>query len=145
MKNFFYKGIDLNGKEISGYLLAEDKFIAENIINNKGIIIEKIVNEDNSITIQNDGNGITIKKHEKEKIYIPQLIFGELLTSSNYKKDEWCDTVDGLYWRFVEKNINFFKSNPRLAVMTRSLEKMNKERKKNIFKKAEIFIKENTL
>ena len=27
--------------------------------------------------------------------------------------------------------------------MTRSLEKMNKERKKDIFKKAEIFIKEN--
>ena len=45
-------------------------------------------NEDNSITVLNDGNGITIKKHEKEKIYIPQLIFGELLTSSNYKKDE---------------------------------------------------------
>ena len=44
MKNFFYKGIDLNGKEISGYLLAEDKSIAENILNNKGIIIEKIVN-----------------------------------------------------------------------------------------------------
>ena len=32
MKNFFYKGIDLNGKEISGYLLAEDKSIAENIL-----------------------------------------------------------------------------------------------------------------
>ena len=31
MKNFFYKGIDLNGKEISGYLLAEYKYIAENI------------------------------------------------------------------------------------------------------------------
>ena len=68
-----------------------------------------------------------------------------MLKMSNYKKDEWCDTVDGLYWRFVEKNINFFKTNPRLAVMTRSLEKMNKERKKDIFKKAEIFIKENTL
>ena len=68
-----------------------------------------------------------------------------MLKMSNYKKDEWCDTVDGLYWRFVEKNINFFKANPRLAVMTRSLEKMNKERKKDIFKKAEIFIKENTL
>ena len=68
-----------------------------------------------------------------------------MLKMSNYKKGEWCDTVDGLYWRFVEKNINFFKSNPRLAVMTRSLEKMNKERKKNIFKKAEIFIKENTI
>ena len=45
-------------------------------------------NEDNSITILNDGNGITVKEHEKEKIYIPQLIFGELLTSSNYKKGE---------------------------------------------------------
>ena len=43
-EKFFYKGIDLNGKEISGYLLAEDKSIAENILNNKGIIIEKIVN-----------------------------------------------------------------------------------------------------
>jgi len=45
-------------------------------------------NEDNSITILNDGNGIVVKKHEKEKIYVPQLIFGELLTSSNYKKGE---------------------------------------------------------
>ena len=43
-------------------------------------------NEDNSITIQNDGNGITIKKHEKEKIYIPQLIFGELLNHLTIKK-----------------------------------------------------------
>ena len=68
-----------------------------------------------------------------------------MLKMSNYKKDEWCDTVDGLYWRFVDKNIEFFKSNPRLAVMTRSLEKMNKERKKNIFKKAETFIEENTI
>ena len=68
-----------------------------------------------------------------------------MLKMSNYKKDEWCDTVDGLYWRFVDKNIEFFKSNPRLAVMTRSLEKMDKERKKTIFKKAEKFIEENTI
>jgi len=45
-------------------------------------------NPDNSITILNDGNGIVIKEHEKEKMYIAQLIFGELLTSSNYKKGE---------------------------------------------------------
>ena len=68
-----------------------------------------------------------------------------MLKMSNYKKDEWCDTVDGLYWRFVDKNIDFFKSNPRLSVMTRSLEKMDKERKKTIFKKAEKFIEENTI
>ena len=68
-----------------------------------------------------------------------------MLRMSNYKKGEWCDIVDGLYWRFVNKNIKFFESNPRLAVMTRSLEKMNKERKSTIFKKAENFIEQNTL
>ena len=36
--------------------------------------------------------------------------------------------------RFVEKNIKFFESNPRLAVMTRSLTNMNEERKKTILK-----------
>ena len=67
-----------------------------------------------------------------------------MLRMSNYSKGDWCDTVDGLYWRFVEKNIKFFESNPRLAVMTRSLTNMNKERKKTIFKSAEEFIKRNT-
>ena len=67
-----------------------------------------------------------------------------MLRMSNYSKGDWCDTVDGLYWRFVEKNIKFFESNPRLAVMTRSLTNMNKERKKSIFKSAEEFIKRNT-
>ena len=46
-------------------------------------------NPDNrNLTIYNDGTGISVEKHSKEKIYIPQMIFGELLTSSNYKKDE---------------------------------------------------------
>ncbi len=67
-----------------------------------------------------------------------------MLRMSNYSKGDWCDTVDGLYWRFVEKNIKFFESNPRLAVMTRSLTNMNKERKKTIFKSAEEFIERNT-
>ena len=44
--------------------------------------------ETNNITILNDGDGITVSQHDKEKIYVPQLIFGELLTSSNYNKDE---------------------------------------------------------
>lgn len=68
-----------------------------------------------------------------------------MLRMSNYSKGDWCDVVDGLYWRFVEKNIKFFESNPRLAVMTRSLNNMNPDRKKLIFKKANEFIKTNTL
>lgn len=67
-----------------------------------------------------------------------------MLRMSNYKKGEWCDIVDGLYWRFIENNIKFFESNPRLAIMTRSLAKMDSERKKTIFKKAELFIEQNS-
>ena len=68
-----------------------------------------------------------------------------MLRMSNYKKGEWCDVVDGLYWKFVDKNIKFFKSNPRLAIMTKSLDKMNSDRKRLIFQKADEFIDKNTL
>ena len=40
--------------------------------------------EENYIEVFNNGCGIEIRKHEKENIYIPELIFGVLLTSSNY-------------------------------------------------------------
>ena len=67
-----------------------------------------------------------------------------MLRMSNYKKGEWCDVVDGLYWKFIEDNINFFKKNPRLALMPKALEKLNKDRKKMIFEKANEFIERNT-
>ena len=67
-----------------------------------------------------------------------------LLRMSNYSKGEWCDIVDGLYWRFINNNIKFFETNPRLSLMTRALEKIDGERKKMIFEKAENFIKNNT-
>ncbi len=38
------------------------------------------------ITVRNDGNGIPIRKHQTENLYIPDMIFGYLLTSSNYKE-----------------------------------------------------------
>ncbi len=68
-----------------------------------------------------------------------------MLRMSNYKKGEWCDVVDGLYWKFVDKNIKFFESNPRLAIMTKSLDKMSSDRKRSIFQKADEFIDKNTL
>eukprot|EP00041_Stephanoeca_diplocostata_P032247 m.1029066 g.1029066 ORF g.1029066 m.1029066 type:complete len:1509 (-) comp24112_c0_seq1:111-4637(-) len=37
-----------------------------------------------TISVLNSGRGIPIEMHAKEKIYIPELIFGHLLTSSNY-------------------------------------------------------------
>ena len=68
-----------------------------------------------------------------------------ILKMSNYKKDEWCDIVDGIYWMFMSDNITFFKSNPRLAILVKSLERMSEDRKKIIFEKANRFIKKKTL
>lgn len=42
----------------------------------------------NSITIQNDGHGIPIIMKDEYKLYIPEMIFGHLFTSSNYNKEE---------------------------------------------------------
>lgn len=44
--------------------------------------------ENQSISVWNNGAGIPVEIHQKEKIYVPELIFGNLLTSSNYDDDE---------------------------------------------------------
>ncbi|RAL60331.1 hypothetical protein DID88_000107 [Monilinia fructigena] len=44
--------------------------------------------EKGEISVENDGRGIPVEIHEKEKIYIPEMIFGHLLTGSNYDDDE---------------------------------------------------------
>ena len=67
-----------------------------------------------------------------------------MLRMSNHKKGEWCDVVDGLYWRFIENNLNFFKGNPRLSLMVNALSKLDPQRKKLILSKAEEFIDNNT-
>ena len=46
------------------------------------------IDNDGKITIFNNGDGIDIAEHPTEKIYIPQMVFGELLTSGNYDKNE---------------------------------------------------------
>ena len=46
------------------------------------------VSADGSICVENSGVAVPIKKHEKEKLWIPELIFGHLLTSSNYNDEE---------------------------------------------------------
>ena len=66
------------------------------------------------------------------------------LKMMHFKKGPWCDVMDGLYWKFIDKNKRFFLKNPRLAMMVRISEKMSKERKIRIFKAANSFIKENT-
>ena len=44
--------------------------------------------ETGEISVFNDGDGIPVEKYKGEDIYIPELIFGSLLTSSNYTEGE---------------------------------------------------------
>ncbi|XP_022523074.2 DNA topoisomerase 2-beta isoform X2 [Astyanax mexicanus] len=44
--------------------------------------------ESNTVSIWNNGKGIPVVEHKDEKMYVPALIFGHLLTSSNYDDDE---------------------------------------------------------
>lgn len=44
--------------------------------------------ENGTISVYNNGRGIPIEMHSTEKMYIPELIFGHLLSSSNYDDDE---------------------------------------------------------
>lgn len=44
--------------------------------------------ENNKIKIWNNGRGIPVVEHKTEKMYVPTMIFGHLLTSSNYDDTE---------------------------------------------------------
>jgi len=67
-----------------------------------------------TIVVKNDGDGIPISKHETEKCYIPELIFGHLLTSSNYDKTE--EKLVGGKNGYGAKLANIFASEFRLGV-----------------------------
>jgi deoxyribodipyrimidine photolyase-related protein len=60
---------------------------------------------------------------------------------SNYGKGEWDQVWDGLFWRFVIKHQDFFRSNPRTSMLVHSLNKMSPEKQKNHLKNADSFIK----
>lgn len=68
-----------------------------------------------------------------------------LKMTSDYKKGDWCDIWDGLYWRFIDKNKDFYKTNARMPFAVSTLEKMKSEKKERIFKCANDFIKSTTL
>ena len=54
---------------------------SEHPVKNIWITVDK---DTGTISVKNDGVGISSEMHHKEKIHIPELIFGHLLTSSNY-------------------------------------------------------------
>ena len=41
-----------------------------------------------TISVWNNGDGVPVEIHKEERVYVPELIFGHLLTSSNYNDAE---------------------------------------------------------
>lgn len=54
-------------------------------VKNIRVVVEK---DSGFIEVYNDGDGVDIEKHPTYGIYVPEMIFGSLLTSTNYDADE---------------------------------------------------------
>jgi DNA topoisomerase-2 len=65
----------------------------------------------NEITVYNDGIGIDVVKHPKEKIYVPELIFGHLLTSTSFDENAIRTTggIHGLGAKLTAVFSSYFK------------------------------------
>ena len=48
---------------------------------------------------------------------------------SNYGKGPWTDIWDGLFWRFISANQDFFLKNPRMSMMVHSFNRMSDEKR----------------
>ena len=63
--------------------------VEQNIPNSLPVTyIDIAIQPDGTIIMINDGNGMDVAKHPETGIWIPELIFGHLRTSTNYNKSE---------------------------------------------------------
>jgi DNA topoisomerase-2 len=66
------------------------------------------------ISVENDGDGIPIEKHAEKAVWIPEMIFGHLLTSGNYDKAE--EKIVGGKNGYGAKLVNVFSHEFKLEV-----------------------------
>ena len=65
------------------------RMIQSNILEKRFVsYIDTTIDADGMITMSNDGNGIDVAKHPEYNIWIPEMVFGHLRTSTNYNKNE---------------------------------------------------------
>jgi len=80
-----------------------------------------------------DGGAITTKPYFSGSNYV--------LKMSNYKKGDWSEIWDALFWRWIILNSKQLKGNPRWAMMVRNGEKMAEEKKQAHLDTADLFLK----
>ncbi|EJD74229.1 hypothetical protein LOAG_18426 [Loa loa] len=99
------------------------------------LIKVNINKEENEISIYNNGRGIPVVLHKIEKLYVPELIFGTLLTSSNYDDSE--RKVTGGRNGYGAKLCNIFSKEFTLETSTNEYEKAFKQTWVNNMSKGE--------
>jgi deoxyribodipyrimidine photolyase-related protein len=63
-----------------------------------------------------------------------------ILKMSNYKTGDWQLIWDALFWRFMHVHRSYFLKNPRLSMLVRNFDKMDKEKQIGLLGKANQFL-----
>lgn len=79
-----------------------------------------------------DGGIFTTKPYLSGSNYIRKM--------SDYKKGEWCDTWDGLFWTFIDDHRDVFDGNPRMGMMASVLKRMDPAKLKSHRSNAATFL-----
>ena len=63
-----------------------------------------------------------------------------ILKMSNYKKGNWCEIWDALFWNFMNNQRDFFSKNPRMRMLISSFDKMDANKRESHLLKADQFL-----
>ncbi|XP_053674889.1 DNA topoisomerase 2 [Anopheles nili] len=85
----------------------------------------EINQETNTISVWNNGQGIPVVMHKEEKMFVPTMIFGHLLTSSNYNDEE--EKVTGGRNGYGAKLCNIFSTKFTVETATKQYKKCFKQ------------------
>ncbi|MDZ4150809.1 MAG: hypothetical protein U1E01_06960, partial [Methylicorpusculum sp.] len=80
-----------------------------------------------------DGGLMTTKPYFSSSNYI--------LKMSNYKKGDWSDLWDALYWHFIVKKGTIFEKIGRLKIMATYAQRMKRDTLEKHIKKAQHYLK----
>lgn len=81
--------------------------------------------ETNTVSIWNNGKGIPVVMHKEEKMFVPTMIFGYLLTSSNYNDEE--EKVTGGRNGYGAKLCNIFSTKFTVETASKEFRKQFKQ------------------
>uniref|UniRef100_A0A6C0CJH3 DNA topoisomerase (ATP-hydrolyzing) n=1 Tax=viral metagenome TaxID=1070528 RepID=A0A6C0CJH3_9ZZZZ len=100
-----YKLFDEGIVNCRDHVIRQNQALKDGIANALPVSnIEITIDEDGTIHMYNDGNGIDVAEHPEYKLWIPEMIFGHLRTSTNYdekKKEKIVGGKNGFGFKLV--------------------------------------------